>query len=900
MKKLFALLTFFIVLCTNIYASPIHLMEEKFIVADGISLTKVRGFYSDHNISYSYIEADLSNENVGLKLLTPEGKIDSLSYVKNLAETEPYTVSALNADFFSTVSGKGSLSLGIEIKDGTLLQSPIKPQEMATVYEKDGVLDISYLDFHIMAVAPNGAYEEVVHLNKHTTYFGSILMYTSEFNGGFSPSVGGEVLEVLVEDGIVKEFRRNMPPCKIPENGCVLVVSEGSTMFFANNFNVGDKIKFDYYVTPDILSSDSAFGGGAVLVSEGKALTSFSHVVSGYNPRSAIGVSKDGTKVYLVAVDGRSEQSRGMTMSELASLMASLGCYKAINLDGGGSTNMVAKTLDNPSLHTVNSPSEQRKVINAVGITYESEKKEPKGIMLKASSDSVFIGQGISVSAYVYDENMQRIEATPILSSDNGSIKNGILTPSFGPVAKVKASFGKLSSEIEIPVIDSLAGIDAPSSLKFSKSGKEKLSLSVFDKKGNTAQITNYAPFVFSSSDPSVAYFKDGYIYAKKDGSAVISVSKDDVVSYISVSVGGTDYSYFDGFEESPGSFSSYPAYVGGDFYLTDEVSFEGNFTGALYYDFTAESEETKASYLVLSNPLRVSENSKEISLYVKTEDEFCHSLKLQLKDGEGKELRLSLYNEKDSDDFTKYTAFIPDDASYPLYLTKIYVVALPGEPYDEGTVYLDNLSFLSREDFPLIYAPDNVYKDNTDFSSKNVFFKIGAGESSSSLLSGLARENMIESIKEAPSFALLGLDTEGRVNKDSFYSYEDKNALYISLNTKNGGIRNSSKEQWNLLKASIDKSKAKNIFIMSDNPIFSSDSFENEVIKDYLSNLTQNVCVITKGSDNSLFIEGDVRYFTLRDISEGGSLSERISNYSYLEFSFAKTLSYRFRTVWK
>jgi len=45
----------------------------------------------------------------------------------------------------------------------------------------------------------------------------------------------------------------------------------------------------------------------------------------------------------MVVVDGRQAQSRGMTQRELAELMLNLGAHYALNLDGGGSSTMVAK-----------------------------------------------------------------------------------------------------------------------------------------------------------------------------------------------------------------------------------------------------------------------------------------------------------------------------------------------------------------------------------------------------------------------------------------------------------------------------------------------------------------------------------------------------------------------------
>lgn len=60
------------------------------------------------------------------------------------------------------------------------------------------------------------------------------------------------------------------------------------------------------------------------------------------NPRTAVGLSQDGRYLYLVAIDGRQPgYSIGTTHEETADLMIAFGCYTAINLDGGGSTDMV-------------------------------------------------------------------------------------------------------------------------------------------------------------------------------------------------------------------------------------------------------------------------------------------------------------------------------------------------------------------------------------------------------------------------------------------------------------------------------------------------------------------------------------------------------------------------------
>ena len=82
------------------------------------------------------------------------------------------------------------------------------------------------------------------------------------------------------------------------------------------------------------------------------------------HPRTAVGFNQDSTKLLLVTVDGRQPgHSIGMSLSELANFMLRLGCFQAINLDGGGSTTMLVGT------RVVNRPSDasgERAVANAL------------------------------------------------------------------------------------------------------------------------------------------------------------------------------------------------------------------------------------------------------------------------------------------------------------------------------------------------------------------------------------------------------------------------------------------------------------------------------------------------------------------------------------------------------
>ena len=80
----------------------------------------------------------------------------------------------------------------------------------------------------------------------------------------------------------------------------------------------------------------------------------------------------DGTKLTLLTVDGRRPGvAIGMTGPEMAAEMVRLGCFEAINLDGGGSTTLVMREPSDKELRTVNHPSDarERPVADVIGVS---------------------------------------------------------------------------------------------------------------------------------------------------------------------------------------------------------------------------------------------------------------------------------------------------------------------------------------------------------------------------------------------------------------------------------------------------------------------------------------------------------------------------------------------------
>ena len=116
----------------------------------------------------------------------------------------------------------------------------------------------------------------------------------------------------------------------------------------------------------------SAISGDRMLVLKGEMAPDLEG--EEVEPRTAVGINRNGRYLYLVVVDGRQPfYSEGATFTELAQLLIEQGAYAAMSLDGGGSSTMVVegedgkpKILNSPIDHYI--PGTERPVGTHLGI----------------------------------------------------------------------------------------------------------------------------------------------------------------------------------------------------------------------------------------------------------------------------------------------------------------------------------------------------------------------------------------------------------------------------------------------------------------------------------------------------------------------------------------------------
>ena len=272
--------------------------------------------------------------------------------------------------------------LGASIIDGDMKSSPAVLTDIWSFgIDENNTAFIDSTKFVGSITAPNGKSYPIDGLNKTFYWYqpskeysheSKIQMYDSFWSSkSRGDKTAGEVL--LSEDNVVEQivYRKNID-MKIPKGKKILQVSGGSERFVRENIKVGDKVQINTNIEPN-RNWKMMIGGHALLVENGaiKKYTKDVTSIGGIRARTAVGISKDGKTVYIVSCEGRTKRSAGLSLNELSQFMLDLGAFKAMNLDGGGSTAMAVRNLGDIKRTRVTNPERnaaERKVVNGLGV----------------------------------------------------------------------------------------------------------------------------------------------------------------------------------------------------------------------------------------------------------------------------------------------------------------------------------------------------------------------------------------------------------------------------------------------------------------------------------------------------------------------------------------------------
>ena len=272
-------------------------------------------------------------------------------------------IAMINGGYFEP---NGNL-IGITKVDGMIVGTEYIKRS-AVGFNADGTVIFGQIYYHGV-INLNGRDIEVGGVNCERTA-NSVVVYNERF--GTSTNTNNYGVEIVVKNGVITKISRGKGNNYIPSNGYVISAHTGAAGYFAN-VQVGDTVDFYERINDDngvFNNAVNILGAGPRLVANGRIYVTAdeerfpSDIRVGRAPRSAFGVTKYGDYIFAV-VDGRQSHSRGCTLYEWADILLNhFGAVDAINLDGGGSSELVVRDK------VVNSPSDgkERPVASALMI----------------------------------------------------------------------------------------------------------------------------------------------------------------------------------------------------------------------------------------------------------------------------------------------------------------------------------------------------------------------------------------------------------------------------------------------------------------------------------------------------------------------------------------------------
>ncbi|GAB2936701.1 phosphodiester glycosidase family protein [Micromonospora polyrhachis] len=332
-------------------------------VAPGLTLTSFDRFDSAGWLRADALTADLSG---GLTVdYVNSGEVAKAEPLRRAVDRSR-AVAAVNGDFFD-INNSGAAQ-GIGIQSGQLVQSPVAGHHNAAAVTADGIGRVIQVYFEGTATLPTGPvaltqFNNMIQANG----IGVFTPLWGSYTRGRAVNGAARVTEVALVDGHVVSVTDAAGSGPIPAGTTILLGRDGGADALAG-LRPGDPVDVAYQPRPSAGGAPhAAVGGGNVVLRDGVPENIADVTLA---PRTSVGFSADGRKMFLLTVDGRQVDSRGVTQTELGRMMAELGAHNALNLDGGGSSTLLAREPGVATVQVENSPSDgsERPVPNGLAI----------------------------------------------------------------------------------------------------------------------------------------------------------------------------------------------------------------------------------------------------------------------------------------------------------------------------------------------------------------------------------------------------------------------------------------------------------------------------------------------------------------------------------------------------
>lgn len=544
-----ATLTFTAAGVTTVFAAQtVYENKTQETITRGVTYEKNSRMTTDGIQDIYVLTIDLTESTLELKEVESKTEYGLKETIQKML-TDNGAIAGVNSDFFG-MAGTYSAGFGPVVRDGELVSAGTsinqdKNQYGTYVKDKNGNSIFTY--FKTTVKFSNSAKTiDLASINKVTSMVFPILFNreaatsTADLDKRFD-----NLVKFVVQNNTITYISQKGETVEVPENGYLIVMSGDYYTNAASVFKVGDPVTLQVSSTIDFDQIDTAFGGGGLLLLDGQEAPATDIVAAGRQPRTAFGVSQDGTKAIMMVVDGRGD-SIGATHSEMAALMKEYGAYEALHLDGGGSSTMVVQTVDDAAPQLQNTPSDgaQRKVIASVGVFQTAPKGEIKEIGITTVNQHTQPGKTAEFTVYGLDEYKNRIYIAPEdvtfeVVGVEGTWDGYLFQPTTTGEYSVVATYGDGLTAVANATCYPTARLKAtyPDVSIKNVGGTTNIYVTAYDTEGFGRAVTN--DVTYTVANPAIGTMNGNTFTAKAKGSTYVKCSWAGQDTYVTITVGG-------------------------------------------------------------------------------------------------------------------------------------------------------------------------------------------------------------------------------------------------------------------------------------------------------------------------------------------------------------------------
>lgn len=845
---------------------------EKQQISTGVIHENHRVLTNKGWINLNVLRVKLDDPNTALKTLYSETNLSERKALSALTAPVPNVVASINTDFFDT---KSKTTLGTIIDGGEYVTTGLNDKKFASFQlTNDLQASIGYLVGSGLKIVkadgtsipinyknkPYAAYDRIIMLDKHwgTKSMGNTIIG--------NPATNTNVTEIVVQNGVVTNMQTNMPPLDIPTDGYVLVCLNKKSTEVQTSIMVGSPLNV---VADDAFANlKTVVGGGGILVKDGVVQSKMSTSILGNNPRSALGITKDGKGLILVTIDGRSASYSGVLESELGKIMIDLGAYQVLCLDGGGSTQMMTKDPYNGKLTTANFPSDggERKIQTGLAVTSVPTTGQLHDLRIK-SDDSIGVKDGTRIMTLEgVDSAFQpiKIDQAKVKWSVIGvkaKVAGNRITFLGAGNAKISASYGGKTANLSMNVQANLYKMEIlPDKIKAGFGKVVPMTVNGVTKDGYHIKLhPSDLKWTFDSKFGS--FTADGAFKAGNlEGETVFKAKFDGIEGSIVVSVGEivTPLNNFESdMSTSMASPEEFPAIAR---YELTPAGRDGSLGGMLSYDFTQTDKPRTAAIAFVNGGLDLAGYPAKVGVWVNGTGGNGHELRVKFMDSRGLYFNKTLARSVDWEGWRYLEADLPTNMKAPLKISRIFITEEHPVLQDTGSVIIDDLRSIEYIDKGTV-APATptkfvaIEKMKHTKAKGDLFTFMNPRSPADTVLQKDSPElaSLVASLPKSKNSAVWPL-TLTKAYSESVIG----NTLHMTLSNPGGYIRKVDYTQWQKLLSLKNRIKSKQILITTTNDLVFEDKLEKELFFKTLETLKQRkgvrqIVIVSPGDVNRI-----------------------------------------------